>query len=179
MNSWVDSCCSRLVAIETNMFSIGSGLSRHCILRSVSIAKFINHYNLSPGIIMKSKLSKQLARIVIALPLVIGLSGCVIAIGGDDEHGNWGSSNWQERQEDNRHEIDKLDIGMAYINIRQTMGDPDFKEAFDNKGDKMVVLFYRTDSVKSDGVTSKDECTPLVFKNDQLAGWGKKAYERI
>ncbi len=129
---------------------------------------------------MKTKLARVIAATVIAVPLVIGLSGCVIAIGGDDDdHHSWGSSNWQERQEDNREAIDKLNPGMVFSDIRHSMGNPDFKEVFDNNGDKMVVLFYRTDSVKSDGVTSKDECTPLVFKNDKLVGWGQKAYDRI
>lgn len=123
------------------------------------------------------KWTKKLSRIALTVPLVLGLSGCVIAIG-DDDHG-WNSSSWQQRQEDNRVEIDRLNPGMELASVRQTMGNPDFREAFDSNGDKVVVLFYRTDSVRSDGVTSKDECTPLVFKNDTLAGWGQKAYDRI
>lgn len=123
----------------------------------------------------------KVLRIFAAIPLVIGLSGCVLAIGGDDDdvHTSWGSSNWQQRQEDNRQAIAELGVGMAYSKVRDSMGKPDFKEVFDNHGDNMMVLFYRTDSVKSDGVTSKAECTPLVFKNSQLVGWGNKAYDRI
>lgn len=124
------------------------------------------------------KLSKTLSRLAVTLPLVVGLSGCVIAIG-DDDHDRWGNSNWQKRQHDNREHIDDLNVGMMYAEVRHGMGNPDFKEMFDNNGDKVVVLFYRTDSVKSDGVTSKDECTPLIFTNDVLSGWGQKAYERI
>jgi len=27
-----------------------------------------------------------------------------------------------------------------------------------------------------DGITTKDECTPLVFRNGNLVGWGDSAY---
>ena len=120
----------------------------------------------------------KLSKLVLALPLVVGLSGCVIAVG-DHDGDRWSKSGWKQRQNENRQHIDNLNPGMPYAEVRSTMGRPDFKESFDSNGEKVVVLFYRTDSVKSDGVTSKDECTPLVFKNDRLQGWGMKAYERI
>jgi hypothetical protein len=41
------------------------------------------------------------------------------------------------------------------------------------------VLFYRTHRRDGDGVTTKDECTPLVFKNGLLIGWGDAAYQAL
>ena len=41
------------------------------------------------------------------------------------------------------------------------------------------VLFYRTNHKHSDGETTRDETTPLVFRNDQLVGWGTRVYESL
>ena len=127
---------------------------------------------------MKTTLIKTL----VTLPLVVALSGCVIAVDGDHDRWDnkgWGNKSWEERQHDNREFIDDLNPGMMYAQVRSTMGNPDFREAFDSNEDKIVVLFYRTDSVKSDGLTSKDECTPIIFKNGVLTSWGEKAYEKM
>jgi hypothetical protein len=35
------------------------------------------------------------------------------------------------------------------------------------------VLYYRTRRVDDDGITTKNECTPLVFINNELVGWGE------
>jgi len=40
-------------------------------------------------------------------------------------------------------------------------------------------LFYRTRRTEADGETSRDETTPLVFKNNELVGWGLKVYENL
>lgn len=39
-------------------------------------------------------------------------------------------------------------------------------------GRRHRVLFFRTQHRHSDGETSRDETTPLVFRNDTLIGWG-------
>lgn len=121
----------------------------------------------------------KLAKLFLALPLVVGLSGCVVAVSDTDSAWHDNNSDWRERQTENRRHIDKLNPGMNYAEVRSNMGRPDFKEMFESNGAKVVVLFYRTDAVKRDGITSKDECTPLVFKNDRLSGWGQKAFEQI
>nr|WP_238946885.1 DUF3192 domain-containing protein [Seongchinamella unica] len=43
----------------------------------------------------------------------------------------------------------------------------------------MRVLFYRTERNKSDGATSRDETTLLVFRNDRLAGWCSSVYQAL
>jgi hypothetical protein len=59
--------------------------------------------------------------------------------------------------------------------VVEQLGAPDFSEAFSKKDDSYRVLFYRTQHEHSDGETTKDETTPLVFKNDRLIGWGQDA----
>jgi hypothetical protein len=41
------------------------------------------------------------------------------------------------------------------------------------------VLYYRTHRTHSDGETTKDETTPLVFKDSALIGWGMDALARV
>ena len=38
------------------------------------------------------------------------------------------------------------------------------------------VMFYRTQHVRADGLTTQDECTPLLFENEKLIAWGDGAY---
>jgi hypothetical protein len=59
------------------------------------------------------------------------------------------------------------------------MGIADFNESYSKDDDTYQVLYYRTQRINGDGVTTKDECTPLVFKNSILVGWGERAYNTI
>ncbi|HET8817399.1 MAG TPA: DUF3192 domain-containing protein, partial [Pseudidiomarina sp.] len=59
------------------------------------------------------------------------------------------------------------------------LGTPNFSELWTVDGDKYRVLYYRTHRVDSDGETTKDECTPLVFVNGSLVGTGDLAVSRI
>ena len=56
------------------------------------------------------------------------------------------------------------------------MGLADFNEFHQKDQDRFQVLYYRTQRKNGDGVTTKDECTPLVLKNGLLVGWGDTAY---
>ena len=107
--------------------------------------------------------------------LSLGLSGCVISVDGkyDDQSG------WQNKEQKNRQHISQLQQNASYEEILNRMGIADFNE-FHSKGDDTYqVLYYRTQRIEGDGVTTKDECTPLVFKNGALAGWGETAYNVI
>lgn len=107
----------------------------------------------------------------------LGLSGCVVNVGEGDS--GWHSEKWESVQEENRAHLAKLDLGMSKDQIELLMGNADFSEAY-IQGDKEVhVLFYRTQRVKGDGKTTKDECTPVVISNNKLVGWGETAYSKI
>ena len=106
--------------------------------------------------------------------LSLGLSGCVISVGGDGEYGR--QSDWHDNEQKNRKHISRLQQNVSYDDTLQHMGIADFDEFYAEGKDTYQVLYYRTQRVDSDGVTTKDECTPLVFKNSELVGWGKDAF---
>jgi hypothetical protein len=109
--------------------------------------------------------------------LSLGLSGCVISVNGDGEYGH--QSDWQDKEQKNRKHISQLQQYSSYDEILNRMGIADFNEFHANGDDSFQVLFYRTQRMDGDGVTTKDECTPLVFKNSVLVGWGESAYNAI
>ncbi|MBC3764911.1 DUF3192 domain-containing protein [Neptunicella marina] len=85
---------------------------------------------------------------------------------------------WQDREQYNRVQISKLEAGMSKQQIIDMMGSPDISEA-KSVTDKVVqVMFYRTERKKSDGITTADECIPLLFEDNQLIAWGKDTYQQ-
>jgi hypothetical protein len=88
---------------------------------------------------------------------------------------------WEDRQAYNLKFINKLsidnDVQKNYI--IDSLGSPDITEAKQVEGSTLQVMFYRTNHKKSDGITTKDECTPLLFKNGRLIAWGDGVYEQF
>ena len=109
--------------------------------------------------------------------LSFGFSGCVISVGGEGEYSY--QSDWQDKEQKNRKYISRLQQDASYDAILNRMGIADFNEFHAQGDDTYQVLYYRTQRIDSDGVTTKDECTPLVFKNSALVGWGENAYNAI
>jgi len=109
--------------------------------------------------------------------LSLGLSGCVISVDGDGVDGYHGD--WQDREHKNRKNINKLSANMNLAEVSDRMGVPDFNELHEKDHDRYQVLYFRTQRKDDDGVTTKDECTPLVLKNGQLVGWGETAYSML
>jgi len=117
-------------------------------------------------------------KIITVAAAMMALSGCVVAVGGhdDDDHQN---SAWRKTQKHNNQVISTLQTGASLESVRAQLGTPDFSESFQKNGSETVVLFYRTQHEHSDGETSKDECTALIFNNGLLTGWGDKAYRQL
>jgi len=115
------------------------------------------------------------------LALLSLLSGCIIVDGDGDWEGKWdSSSDWENTQDSNLRHINNLNLGMERSAILAQMSSPAFTEAFQSKdGNNYTILFYRTHRSHGDGKTTKDETTPLVFKNDKLIGWGNDALQSI
>lgn len=67
--------------------------------------------------------------------------------------------------------LKQLRVGMSKQEVLKVMGDP-VKEVY-NKPD---VWYYYTDTKWHDTFTTRDECTPLVFKDGRLQGWGNNYY---
>ncbi len=86
---------------------------------------------------------------------------------------------WEDREAYNRKYIASMSLEDNHNKkaVIEYMGAPDITEAKQIDGDNVQVLFYRTQHVKSDGITTKDECTPLLFKNGLLIAWGDTAYQ--
>ncbi|WP_026375699.1 DUF3192 domain-containing protein [Aestuariibacter salexigens] len=98
------------------------------------------------------------------------LSGCVISVGGDGVDGY--HSDWQKTERDNREAIANFAIGMSEKDVKRRLGTPDFSERMVKQQDEYQILYYRTQRQHDDGITTKDECTPLIIKNGELVGWG-------
>lgn len=84
---------------------------------------------------------------------------------------------WQDREAFNNRFISKLQIGesVEIENVLETLGSPDLTFAKKNNNEVVQILYYRTQLVKPDGITTKDECTGLLFTNGKLTLWGENA----
>ncbi|MDP5070265.1 MAG: DUF3192 domain-containing protein [Congregibacter sp.] len=117
---------------------------------------------------------KSIAQFCLITLLSAAASGCVFI---DGEHVN--TDDWRDNQRDNREMISQLEIGVSRSAVVKDLGIPADSEAFTHDGEEVRVLFYRTQRKHSDGETSRDETTPLVFKNDLLIGWGENLYRDL
>jgi hypothetical protein len=119
---------------------------------------------------------KPLHIILLAAIVALPLSGCVIRINDND----WDSEegDWEDRQRNNAKKIQKLELGRTISSIKVDFGEPDLVESFRREAKDYKVLFYRTQHTHSDGMTTRDETTPLVFVEDILVGWGESAIEK-
>lgn len=118
-------------------------------------------------------MQKRLLAAIIGASLT--LSACVISV--DGKHSS--HSDWQDTEQKNRRAIAKLEPALTIKQVSSQIGTPDFNEYYENKGDNYQILYFRTQRIEGDGVTTKDECTPLIFKNGELTGWGQSAYKLI
>ena len=109
------------------------------------------------------------------------LTGCVIAVsdGEADTHWAGNSSSWQKQHKNNREVISNLALDTSYQTVLNKLNTPNFTELLKQGDDVYQVLFYATHSIHSDGKMTKDECTPLVFKNDKLIGVGDTIYKSL
>lgn len=76
---------------------------------------------------------------------------------------------WDDREAYNRQFIAKIKIEKFTFEKAIThLGSPDITEAITIDNLDYQVMFYRTQHVKSDGITTQDECTFLLFINGVL-----------
>ena len=117
---------------------------------------------------------KSLSRLFLVALLTTLATGCVY-VNGDKIN----TDDWKDTQVTNRETISQLDMGLSTQAVKDQLGAPADSEAFMDDGEEVRVLFYRTNHKHSDGETTRDETTPLVFRNDQLEGWGTRVYESL
>lgn len=78
--------------------------------------------------------------------------------------------NWTVREVYNKKYIEQLlqQPEVERSAVLEKLGGPDITEAVKIDTDTYQLMFYRTKRAISDGITTKDECTPLLFKNQRL-----------
>lgn len=76
---------------------------------------------------------------------------------------------WKDREAYNRQFIAKVTLeDFTFEQALTQLGSPDITEARTIDKVNYQVMFYRTQHVKSDGITTQDECTFLLFVNGAL-----------
>ena len=70
-------------------------------------------------------------------------------------------------------------MGDSLEAVREQLGNPEFSEAIRREDQDYQVLRYRTHHRHSDGETTEDETTPLVFEDGVLIGWGESVVSSI
>lgn len=120
---------------------------------------------------MKSKMPWVVAAIVLAYAAYVGMVLIFYQPSVDN-------MSWEDRQAYNQSKLAELKLGLSSEHIHQLMGSADFSEAKFSQGKALTILFYRTHQTKSDGITTRDECTPLLFSDDKLIGWGQDTYQQ-
>ncbi|MGJ8692204.1 MAG: DUF3192 domain-containing protein [Thalassotalea sp.] len=108
----------------------------------------------------------------LALPAMMSLTGCVIAVGNDGDKDGYFKGHDKKIEFNNRKAIAGLVSLMSIPDVQHKLGIADFYEAFEEDNKKVQVLYYRTHIVIKDGITAKNECTALVFVDGQLTSWG-------
>lgn len=85
---------------------------------------------------------------------------------------------WEDRQTYINEKLTEITLGQSLVQIKTLLGRADFSEARIADENTIQVLFYRTHHMKSDGETTRDECTPLLFKDQKLIAWGEGTYQQ-
>lgn len=117
-------------------------------------------------------MKKPLLALIIAAPLTLSLTGCIVSVGGDDE-GQSMTTQFEDREYSNRKKIARIALNSSYMDVANQLGVADFNESYEKNGQRIQVLFYRTNRVHKDGLTTRDECTYLYFVDGALQDTGR------
>ncbi len=77
---------------------------------------------------------------------------------------------WDDREAFNRKFIQAIapKATLQQRQISKVLGGPDITEALSTEQGLYQIVYYRTLRAISDGITTKDECTALLFHNGNL-----------
>lgn len=114
---------------------------------------------------------KPVANLVLLAAISAFTSGCIY-INGEKIN----VDDWRETQLTRREAISQLQLGQSLETVKAELGVPTDSEAFLEENTEVRVLFYRTRRTHADGETTRDEMTPLVFRDNSLVGWGERYY---
>jgi predicted secreted protein len=75
----------------------------------------------------------------------------------------------------NNRNIVNLKVSMTQDEVVTIMGTPQSSESYEAVGgERIAILYYQTEEKSTTVISAKDECTPLVFVNGKLTGWGDR-----
>ncbi len=115
---------------------------------------------------------------VAALAMVMG-SGCVLVVADGEVVRDGKRNSVLEQQKYNQVAVPKIALGTSIDAVRDDLGEPHFAEAFSGEDGEYRVLFYRTHRTHQDGDTTRDETTPVVFRDGAVVGIGDDFYRRL
>ena len=119
---------------------------------------------------MKTLSIRQLSFLLAALTFLPLLVSCAFF---DKDKSILSPAMWDEIDR-NRENLKKLRVGMTKDEVLKIMGEPMKDQVYCNSKH----WFYYTRTCWSDGMATRDECTPLVFSDDGLLlGWGLEYYK--
>jgi hypothetical protein len=78
------------------------------------------------------------------------------------------SGSFEDKEFENRKKIANIQLNTTFSDVAREMGVADFNESYLDDGKAVKVVYYRTQRLHKDGLTTKDECTKLVFVNNSL-----------
>lgn len=121
-------------------------------------------------------LKKVFRYLILGLGLYALIATLVITFYKDDPQ----AMIWQDREAFNKRYIEKLTLEKRTTlnTVLDYLGSPDLTYAKRNGQEVIQIVFYRTQHITSDGITTIDECTGLLFENGQLTLWGPSAYDK-
>ncbi|GGD66995.1 DUF3192 domain-containing protein [Lacimicrobium alkaliphilum] len=118
--------------------------------------------------------NKFIKRAAIGFGIYLIFAALVLVFYPDDPD----SMDWRDREQYNKVQMGKLELGTSRQQIIELMGAPDISEAKQIQDQQIQIMFYRTQHMESDGITTMNECTPLLFENDVLIAWGDGTYQQ-
>ncbi len=75
----------------------------------------------------------------------------------------------------NNENLMGLQVGMPQADVVKIMGTPAASESYEAVGGERVsILYYQTEEKRVTVLSAKEECTPVVFVNGKLVGWGDR-----
>ncbi len=108
---------------------------------------------------------KVIARILLALTVYAIFAALVVTFYDDSPD----QMKWDDKEAYNRQFIAKIKLEeFTFEQALTKLGSPNITEAIIVDKINYQVMFYRTQHVKSDGITTQDECTFLFFVNGIL-----------
>ncbi|MGM0526703.1 MAG: DUF3192 domain-containing protein [Pseudomonadota bacterium] len=120
---------------------------------------------------------KKLPLLAAVVVSSLALQGCVVVTESGWEKGE-SQYDGHKQERENRDQIAALPMELSVSEVKQRLGTPDFSDRWQQEQDYQV-LYYRTHRTKADGMTTRDECTPLVFVDGELTGSGELALDRV